>query len=119
MGPRNERTGTSQLAVLRQRCRRQNGSHLDELHCNVQAEYGRATRLVPGCAVAHSDTPHQPNRRATAAQLEGPRTGRQSSLKSIENHIAHPGPRADDEPLTLFQIVAHWDLPTLAALLLK
>src|SRR5580704_153023 len=74
------------MDVLRQRRRRRNGCHLDELHHNVQAECGRAVRLVPGCAVAHSDTPHQPNRRATAAQLEGPRTGRQPSLKSNELH---------------------------------
>jgi hypothetical protein len=92
--------GRGKLDVLRQRRRRQNGRYLDELHRNVQAEYGRAIRLVPGCAVAHSDTLHQPNRRATPAQLEGPRTGRHSSLKSIENHIARRGTRADDEPLT-------------------
>ena len=74
-----------QLDVLRQRRWRQNGRHLDELHRDVQAEYGRAIRLVPGCAVAHRDTSHQPNRRPTAAQVEGTRTSRLSSLKSIEN----------------------------------
>ena len=46
------------------------GVHIDELHRDVQAECGRAVRLVPGCTVAHSHAPDQPDRRITAAQLE-------------------------------------------------
>jgi hypothetical protein len=62
-----------------------------------------AIRLVPGCAVAHSDPPHQPNRRATAAQLEGPRIGLQSSLNQSKATIGRRGARADYEPLTFLK----------------
>ena len=50
--------------------------------------------------------PHQPDRRITAAQLEGPRLGRQSSLKSNKSTLASRGARA-----RLISRLPIWSMP--------
>ena len=60
------------------RDQRKDGGRVIELHCHVQAESGRALRLVPRRAVTNCPASRKPDRRASPACTEAARLPRQT-----------------------------------------